>query len=231
MRHDIKPNERAFSTKEVAEELNIATPTVRKYGQILERNGYEFFKDGHRRIFVRSDIESLIALRDTDRPADDTAKDLADLQKERLEGFSETQLATSDTYDSTLQDPHQLREFLLFISNELAASREMNVQLSNNIAELQSTVARLRQDHHAISSGVGNSTQKMNAKIEKMIEQQKTQYETLLQHEQEKNETLQNELQHIRNEQKEVWRSQQRLEESVNKPKGNWDWLLSLFRK
>jgi DNA-binding transcriptional regulator YhcF (GntR family) len=68
MRRDIQPNERAFSSKEVAEEVGIATPTVRKYGQILERNGYEFLKDGDRRIFVQSDIEALIALRDTDKP-------------------------------------------------------------------------------------------------------------------------------------------------------------------
>ena len=40
MRRDIQPNERAFSSKEVAEEVRITTPTVRKYGQILERNGY-----------------------------------------------------------------------------------------------------------------------------------------------------------------------------------------------
>ncbi|MCD1162736.1 hypothetical protein [Peribacillus frigoritolerans] len=45
MRRDIQLNERAFSSKEVAEEVGIVTPTVRKYGQILERNGYEFLKD------------------------------------------------------------------------------------------------------------------------------------------------------------------------------------------
>ncbi|UOQ94841.1 helix-turn-helix domain-containing protein [Halobacillus shinanisalinarum] len=235
MRHDIKPNERAFSTKEVAEELNIATPTVRKYGQVLERNGYEFFKDGHRRIFVRSDIEALIALRDTDNPFDDTAKDLANQQKARLEGFSETQVAIPDTYDNSFHDPHQLKDFLMFISQELAASREMNVQLTNNVSELQSTVARLRQDHHAISSGVGNSTQKMNTKLEKLMEQQKTQYENLLQQEKEKNEFLHSEIQNMRDEQKQEWRSQnefnKRLEESVKKPKGNWGWLFSIFRK
>ncbi|MED3561395.1 hypothetical protein [Bacillus xiapuensis] len=42
MRRDIQLNERVFSSKEVAEEVVIATPTVQKYGQILERNGYEF---------------------------------------------------------------------------------------------------------------------------------------------------------------------------------------------
>jgi len=73
MRRDIHPNERAFSSKEAAEEVGIATSTVRKYGQSLERNGYEFLKDGDRRIFVQSDIGALISLRDTDKSLDDTA--------------------------------------------------------------------------------------------------------------------------------------------------------------
>ncbi|MDQ7861186.1 hypothetical protein RCO48_09365 [Peribacillus frigoritolerans] len=64
--------------------VGIATPTVRKYGQILERNGYEFLKDGDRRIFVQSDIGALIALRDTDKPLDDTAKDLVYQQKRKI---------------------------------------------------------------------------------------------------------------------------------------------------
>jgi hypothetical protein len=32
MRHDMHPNERAFSSKEVAEESGDAPPNVRKYG-------------------------------------------------------------------------------------------------------------------------------------------------------------------------------------------------------
>jgi hypothetical protein len=36
-------------------------------------------------MFVQSDIEALIALRDTDKLLDDTAKDLVHQQKERLE--------------------------------------------------------------------------------------------------------------------------------------------------
>ncbi|MGZ4159967.1 MAG: hypothetical protein ACXVNF_04095, partial [Neobacillus sp.] len=109
MRRDIQTNERAFSSKEVAEEVGIATPTVRKYGQILERNGYEFLKDGDRRIFVRTDIEALIALRDTDKPLDDTAKELVNQQQERLEGHNENEIAISDTYDNLPQDPKQLK--------------------------------------------------------------------------------------------------------------------------
>ncbi|KHE66689.1 hypothetical protein [Halobacillus sp. BBL2006] len=236
MRHDIKSNERAYTTKEVAEEVGIATPTVRKYGQILERYGYEFFKDRDRRIFVRSDVEALIAIRDTDKPLDDIAKELVQLQKDRLENPSK-EVAVNDTYGDTLQDPNQLKEFLMFISKELAASREMNAQLSNDMAELKTTVSRLQQDHHVISSGVGNSAQKTQAKLEKMTKQQEQHYEQLLEQERERSEMLQEELQHMRDEQKKEWRSQNdfnhRLEEVVKQKAegGLFEKLLSLFRK
>jgi hypothetical protein len=53
-----------------------ATHIVQEYGHILEWKGYEFLKDGNTRIFVQSDIGALIALPDTDKSLDDTAKDL-----------------------------------------------------------------------------------------------------------------------------------------------------------
>ncbi|MGA4722448.1 hypothetical protein [Fictibacillus nanhaiensis] len=236
MRRDIQPNERAFSSKEVAEEVGIATPTVRKYGQILERNGYEFLKDGDRRIFVQSDIESLIALRDTDKPLDDTAKDLVVQQKDRLKETNQTDVALPDTYENLPQDPNQLREVLMLLANELAATREMNAQLTNDMSELKVTVSRLQQDHHAISANVGNAAQKTNAKIEKLTNQQKEQYEALLEQEKEKSELLQQEIQKLREEQIKEWRLQndfnRRLEIVVqSRPKSKWEAILSLFRK
>jgi hypothetical protein len=235
MRRDIQPNERAFTSKEVAEEVGIATPTVRKYGQILERNGYEFLKDGDRRIFVQSDIEALIALRDTDKPLDDTAKDIVFRQKERLEESNVKEVVISDTYENSPQDPKQLKEALMFVFNELAAAREMNVQLTNDMTQLKKTVSRLQQDHHIISSSIGNAAQKTNVRIEKLTEQQKTYYENMLQQEKEKSEALQKEIQNMREEQKKEWRSQndfnKRLEEAIQKPTGKWMGILSLFRK
>lgn len=235
MRRDIQPNERAFSSKEVAEEVGIATPTVRKYGQILERNGYEFLKDGDRRIFVQSDIGALIALRDTDKPLDDTAKDLVNQQKERLEGANETEIAIADTYEHLPTDPNQLKEVLMFLVNELAATREMNVQLTNDMSQLKLTVSRLQQDHHVISSTIGNSAQKTHAKIERLTEQQKNHYETLLQQEIQKSEFLQKEIQNLRDEQKKEWSSQndfnKRLEQAIQKPKEKWWEIFSIFRK
>ncbi|MED4697324.1 hypothetical protein [Peribacillus frigoritolerans] len=228
-------NERAFSSKEVAEEVGIATPTVRKYGQILERNGYEFLKDGDRRIFVKSDIVALIALRDTDKPLDDTAKDLVYQQKERLEGSNETHIAIPDTYENSPHDPNQLNEVLMFLVNELAATREMNAQLTNDMSQLKTKVSRLQQDHHVISSSIGNSAQRTNTKIEQLTEQQNTHYETLLEQEKQKSELLQKEIQNMRDEQKKEWSSQnefnKRLEETIQKRSEKWRGLFSIFRK
>jgi len=239
VRHDIRPNERAFSTKAVAEELEIATTTVRKYGQILERNGYEFFKDGDRRIFVRSDIEAVQAIRDTEKPKDDTAQELVTQQKERLEGGNETSLATQDTYDNSLQDPEQLKGLLQFLATELAAANETNAQLKEDMTQLKSTVSQLQQDHHVINSSVGNFSQKTNTSMEKMMQQQKSQYEELLEQEKEKSEYLLEEIKYMREEQNKVWEMQnnldKRLEQNTKqepeKPKGFLEKLLFLLRK
>jgi NADH dehydrogenase/NADH:ubiquinone oxidoreductase subunit G len=123
----------------------------------------------------------------------------------------------------------------MFLVNELAATREMNVQLTNDMSELKTKVSRLQQDHHVISSTIGNSAQKTNAKIEKLTEQQNIHYETLLQQEKQKCELLQKEIQNMRDEQKKDWNSQndfnKRLEEAIQKPKEKWGGLFSIFRK
>lgn len=233
MRNDIQANEQAFSTKEVAEEIGIATPTVRKYGQILERYGYEFLKDGDRRIFVQSDVRALVALRDTDKPLDETAKDLVAKQREMLDGAGDTEIALSETFENLPQDPNQLKEVLLFVVNELAATRDMNMQLKTDMALLKTNISQLQQDHHVISSSIGNSAQRTNAKIERILEQQNAHYEELLNQERERSEYLQQQLQKMREEQRNEWNAQinfnKRLEEGIRTSK--WNWLLSMFKK
>ncbi|MCM3586954.1 hypothetical protein M3182_14540 [Mesobacillus maritimus] len=240
MRSDIQPYELSFSSKEAAEKAGIATPTVRKYAQILEKNGYEFLKEGDRRIFVQSDIDVLVSLRDTDMPLEDAAKECATQQKERLIGSTEIEVAVPDTYsnnNSNLpQDPNQLKEMFSFLANELAATREINVQLTNDMAHLKTTVSRLQQDHHDLGAHIRNSAQKTQLKIEKLAEQERTHYETMLEEEKQKNENLQKEIQALREEQSQVWRSQsefnRRIEATVDKqPKAPWGKFLSIFRK
>ncbi|WP_236695050.1 hypothetical protein [Peribacillus butanolivorans] len=123
----------------------------------------------------------------------------------------------------------------MFLVNELAATREMNVQLTNDMSELKTKVSRLQQDHHVISSSIGNSAQRTNAKIEQLTEQQNNHYETLLQQEKQKSELLQKEIQNMRVEQNKEWTSQnefnKRLEEAIQKRSEKWWGLFSIFRK
>jgi hypothetical protein len=102
------------------------TPTVQKYGQNLERNGYEFLR-WWLPIFIQTDIEAHIALRDTDKSLKGTAKDLVYLQKDRLEGTNETEIAIPDIYDNLNYNSKQINEILIVLTNELAATLEMNV--------------------------------------------------------------------------------------------------------
>ncbi|RRN69552.1 hypothetical protein EI200_16640 [Peribacillus simplex] len=74
-------------------------------------------------IFIQSDIEAVIALRDTDKPLEDTAKDLVYLQKNRLEETNETEITIPDTYDNLTHNPKQLKEILIVLTNELVATR------------------------------------------------------------------------------------------------------------
>jgi hypothetical protein len=61
-------------------------------------------KDGDRRTFVESDIIALVAVRDTDKPLDSTARDLVDPQQERLEEMKETHIALPDMDEPLPQD-------------------------------------------------------------------------------------------------------------------------------
>ncbi|MDM5214975.1 hypothetical protein QUF94_26955 [Peribacillus sp. NJ4] len=78
-------------------------------------------------IFIQSDIEAHIALRDTDKSLKGTAKDLVYLQKDRLEGTNETEIAIPDIYDNLTYNSKQINEILIVLTNELAATLEMNV--------------------------------------------------------------------------------------------------------
>jgi hypothetical protein len=49
-----------------------------------------------------SDIETLIALCDMDKPLDDTVEDIMYHQNERLEGINETEIAIHNTYDNLI---------------------------------------------------------------------------------------------------------------------------------
>jgi len=80
MRSDFNDMEMAYATKEAAEKVGLAKPTIRKYAQLLEEKGYHFIKNGDRRVFVATDLKALEKLKASDN-IDRTAVELADKQK------------------------------------------------------------------------------------------------------------------------------------------------------
>ena len=88
MKSDLNDIEFAYATKEVAEKVGIAKPTVRKYAQMLEEHNYEFIKNGDRRVFVDVDIKAMEKMRISDN-IEQTAKELAEKQKENMKRKSD----------------------------------------------------------------------------------------------------------------------------------------------
>lgn len=80
MINDFNDIEFAYTTKEIAEKTNQSKPVIRKYGQMLEAAGYEFIKDGNRRIFVEADVIAMFEMKKSDN-IDRTARELAEKQK------------------------------------------------------------------------------------------------------------------------------------------------------
>jgi hypothetical protein len=64
-------------------------------------------------------------------------------QKERLEGSNEIEIAIPDTYNNLPHDSNQLKEFLTFLADKLAA-HEMNVQLTVVASQLNKMVSRVK---------------------------------------------------------------------------------------
>ncbi|MFP3511768.1 hypothetical protein SB775_19380 [Peribacillus sp. SIMBA_075] len=54
-------------------------------------------------------------------------QDLVYLQKDRLEETNETEITIPDTYDNLTHNPKRLKEILIVLTNELVATREMNI--------------------------------------------------------------------------------------------------------
>jgi DNA-binding transcriptional MerR regulator len=78
-----------YSTKDIANIVGIATPTVRKYAQTLEKAGYTFIKnDQGFRIFTDKDIQIFERMKemsnDTGMPVDRIASMLVNEQKNEV---------------------------------------------------------------------------------------------------------------------------------------------------
>ena len=161
MKSDFNDIELAYATKEVAEKVGIAKPTVRKYAQMLEEQSYQFIKNGDRRVFVDADIEAMQKMKVSEK-IELTAKELARKQKENTENKSniENDLDIAIQHVSPGDTMHSLKEKgtnIAFLekrysqlmhafqdmTTEYAATREKVDSIEENTSELISLVGEL----------------------------------------------------------------------------------------
>lgn len=96
MKNDLFDTYFIYSSKEISEKVGIQTPTVRKYGQLLESYGYVFEKNGKRRNFTDRDIVAMRKMKESSN-IERTAKELAEAQN-----ISDTNDMKGDTSGSDM---------------------------------------------------------------------------------------------------------------------------------
>ncbi|HDR8208905.1 TPA: hypothetical protein QC443_005569 [Bacillus cereus] len=96
MKNDLFDTYFIYSSKEISEKVGIQTPTVRKYGQLLESYGYVFEKNGKRRNFTDRDIVAMKKMKESSN-IERTAKELAEAQNK-----SDTNDMKGDTLGSDM---------------------------------------------------------------------------------------------------------------------------------
>lgn len=169
---DISSFEFIYTSKEVAEKVGIKTPTVRKYGQLLERYGYEFEKNGDRRNFVNADIIAMKKMKESN-DIEKTAKMLAKMQKNITDvtdtnksdiyvSPSDMALIPKEIQQELMKSEKRYNELMKFSQSmalELATTRE-NVE--NILDELSEAKKRETEKDKIIND--------MNEKVQKAVD-------------------------------------------------------------
>lgn len=84
--NNIEVSEKAFTTSEIAKNLNMGVTTVRKYAQYLEKAGYEFFKTKHNaRLFVEKDIKAIQYLKELRDKTNITVEQATNIVMEKID--------------------------------------------------------------------------------------------------------------------------------------------------
>lgn len=159
--NDINNIEMAYATKEVAEKTGLAKTTVRKYSQMLEEAGYEFIKNGDRRVYVDADLKALEQMKVSDK-IERTAMELAEKQQAKKQRQSDIEndfdkaiqtVLPSDTTALELKENEkiafmekqyaQLMQLFKHTTMEYAATREKVDAIEENTSQILATLAQV----------------------------------------------------------------------------------------
>lgn len=151
-----------YTTKEAAEKVGIAKPTVRKYALILEKHGYRFEKNGDRRLFLNRDLKALEQLKTADN-MEKTAYALA--QKQRRE--SDIESAIKSDIEEALQtvSPSDTLPSLIEQTEDIALLKERYNQVLSVFTGMAADFAMTRDKVDTIEE----STKKTEANVEELV--------------------------------------------------------------
>ncbi|MED3783565.1 MerR family transcriptional regulator [Geobacillus stearothermophilus] len=181
-----------YSTKDIANIVGIATPTVRKYAQALEKTGYTFIKnDQGFRIFTDKDIQIFERIKemsnDTGMPVDRIASMLVNEQKNdasdpiRIESEVATPLENelkiidkSDIdridrqYEALLKEIEELKQIVIaqqkYIDERLNKRDELLLQSIRALQEQKSAMIEGTQKQEKVTLEIAATTEDKRTK-------------------------------------------------------------------
>ncbi|HEF5066819.1 TPA: hypothetical protein SAQ65_005951 [Bacillus cereus] len=176
MRNDLFDTYFIYTSKEVAEKINIKTPTVRKYGQLLEKYGYKFEKNGERRNFTDKDIIAMKRMKESTN-IEKMARELADSQRNAIDiNDIKPDMTRNDTSVSPSDTGLIVREFQREMADSNKRYEEMMHlvlgELKENQIHMQETkqeMAVLRRREEEKQQIIDDMSQKLSKAVDLLI--------------------------------------------------------------
>ncbi|MCM3692185.1 hypothetical protein [Neobacillus niacini] len=165
----IETSEKAFTTKDVAMMADFSEPTVKKYAQALEVQGYQFAKSKRGKIevrmFVERDILYLRKMFEMSKKTNADVKSLAQMvmvdvgNKKKIQTVTDTELTPAqidfERYENRFQEIENTLKSLKKIDTlqtELKTVQEQNDLLKKMNVEMGKTAAqKLAQHDHEVN--------------------------------------------------------------------------------
>jgi biotin operon repressor len=170
MESNLNNIEMAYATKEVAEMLGIAKTTIRKYSQMLEDAGYEFIKNGDRRVYVNADLTALEKMKTSDK-IEHTAIELANKQKEKKQRKSDIESDFDKAISSVL--PSNTTALELKESEKIAFMEKQYAQLMQTFKHMAVEYAATREKVDSIEENTSEILSTMNEVVKRLDEEKR----------------------------------------------------------
>ncbi|GAB6771949.1 hypothetical protein [Bacillus cereus] len=173
MRNDLFDTYYIYTSKEISEKVGIQTPTVRKYGQLLEACGYTFEKNGQRRNFTDKDVIAMRKMKESSN-IEKTARELAEMQRNGYDiNDIKPDMTRNDTPVSSGDMPLIVREFQRKMADSEKRYEEMMHLVLGELKQNQMHMEKTKQEMAVLRRREEEKQQiidEMNQKLSKAVD-------------------------------------------------------------